>query len=188
MAGDKSAVCSNTSDAGDRACVAPCTLPARVFPNGLRAFQQPMDDDATGPLAVRPLAILADMGHGPRHEYMLREIGMWRSGADADVRGQSGGGERFIAFKELIINNGLSNARNALRSALALATITNRTLILPPYWSRHLRGEPYRVGVDYYFDHAKLTRLFPRVRVFVSCLGVSRRTDPGRRSHRFPSS
>ena len=73
--------------------------------------------------------------------------------------------ERFIAFKELIINNGLSNARNALRSALALASITNRTLILPPYWSRHLRGEPHRVGVDYYFDHAKLIRAFPRYRL-----------------------
>ena len=164
MAGDKSAVCSNTSGAGDRACIAPCRLPARVFPNGVQAFQQPGEDAATEPHAPRPLAILADTGQGARHEYMLRENGMWQSGADADARGRSGGGERFIAFKELIINNGLSNARNALRSALALATITNRTLILPPYWSRHLRGEPYRVGVDYYFDYAKLTRLFPRVR------------------------
>ena len=72
--------------------------------------------------------------------------------------------ERFIAFKELLINNGLSNARNALRSALAIAQITNRTLILPPLWSRHLRGEPHRVGADYYFDISALTRHFPRVR------------------------
>ena len=44
---------------------------------------------------------------------------------------QADGPERFIAFKELLINNGLSNTRNALRSALAIAEITNRTLILP---------------------------------------------------------
>ena len=55
-------------------------------------------------------------------------------------------------IKELLINNGLSNTRNALRSALAIAELTNRTLILPQFWSRHLQGEPYRVGVDYYFD------------------------------------
>ena len=40
-------------------------------------------------------------------------------------------GERFLAFKELLINNGLSNTRNALRSALAIAELTNRTLMLP---------------------------------------------------------
>ena len=40
-------------------------------------------------------------------------------------------GERFIAFKELLINNGLSNARAALRSALAVALLTNRTLVMP---------------------------------------------------------
>ena len=44
---------------------------------------------------------------------------------------QAAAPERFIAFKELLINNGLSNMRNALRSALAIAEITNRTLILP---------------------------------------------------------
>ncbi len=72
--------------------------------------------------------------------------------------------ERFLAYKELLINNGLSNARNALRAALAVATLTNRTLILPPFWSRHLEGEPYRVGADYYFDLERLLRAFPRVR------------------------
>ena len=49
-------------------------------------------------------------------------------------------------------------------NALALSRALNRTLILPPLWSRHLHGEPYRVGVDYYFDWGRLQRAFPRVR------------------------
>ena len=72
--------------------------------------------------------------------------------------------ERFIAFKELVIDNGLSNTRGALRSALAIAQMTNRTLILPHFYSRHLHGEPYRVGADYYFDLPRMQRVFPRIR------------------------
>ena len=39
--------------------------------------------------------------------------------------------ERFLAFKEMVIDNGLSNTRSALRVALAVAHVLNRTLILP---------------------------------------------------------
>ena len=42
--------------------------------------------------------------------------------------------------------------------------MTNRTLILPPFYSRHLHGEPYRVGADYYFDLIRMQRVFPRIR------------------------
>ena len=48
--------------------------------------------------------------------------------------------------------------------ALALALALNRTLILPPFYSRHLHGEPYRVGADYYFDLIRMQRVFPRIR------------------------
>jgi len=72
--------------------------------------------------------------------------------------------ERFLAFKEIVIDNGLSNTRSALRTALAVAHLMNRTLILPQFWSRHLHGEPYRVGLDYYFDATLLQRHFPMVR------------------------
>jgi hypothetical protein len=54
-------------------------------------------------------------------------------------------GRRYLAFHEGVLSNGLSNSFNALRSALAIAQITNRTLILPRYQSRHLHGETYSV-------------------------------------------
>lgn len=139
--------------------------------------------------ASSPVAIVADWPPPPRLEYRLREAGLWRvpgpwqpvrrqplqprpqqqsvTGPGRDTHPRNGGeveGERFVAFKELLINNGLSNARNALRSALAIAQVTNRTLILPPFWARHLRGMPNRVGADYYFDIVRLRQYFPRVR------------------------
>ena len=138
-----------------------CLLPASHFPNGLATFQQPVSERAAR--WVQPVAILADWVPSCRFEYRLREAGLWqtqpgdRSDADAPD-------EKFVAFKELVINNGLSNTRNALRSALAIADLTNRTLILPPMWSRHLVGNPYRVGADYYFDLHRLKRAYPRTR------------------------
>jgi hypothetical protein len=145
-------------------CPRLCSLPSREFPNGLTTFQQPDEVAQSTTHGVgaggSPAAIHADWPSGARYEYRLREAGLWRAGADGERRPPA---ERFIAFKELVINNGLSNARNALRSALAIAHVTNRTLILPPFWSRHLHGLPYRVGVDYYFDLDRLRAAFPRV-------------------------
>ena len=80
--------------------------------------------------------------------------------ARAHVAQRLAAGERFITFKELTINNGLSNAYNALRSALAIASLTNRTLILPRYFSRHLRSEPYDVDAGYFFDEDALRKRF----------------------------
>jgi hypothetical protein len=153
-----------------------CVLPAPLFPNGLQYFQHRVPQSTTPP--SRPVAILASWLPRAQLRYRLLEEGLWRAEppheetqeaqeaqeAQEVQEAQAGGPERFIVFKELVINNGLSNTRNALRSALAIAQITNRTLILPPLWSRHLHGEPYRVGVDYYFDWSRLQRAFPRVR------------------------
>ena len=161
-------------------CPRLCTLPPRIFLNGVAAFQQP--DAGEGAEAERGrsiqdgggpthFAIHADWPPSERYEYRLREARLWHATRDWQPklsqqqllpqhqpqprqwpqnrqprlpaqrgRLQLGGSarsasahlavERFIAFKELLINNGLSNARNALRSALAIAQITNRTLIL----------------------------------------------------------
>ena len=202
VARDEDSELEGSSSAG---CLSWCTLPPSIFPNALRAFQQPTDDGGAGGADGAPshglvsasvtarnyTAILADaVPRGVAFEYRLREAELWhapgapswlppprrttkpdipqprtkstpRTNAAPDAASES---ERYIAFKELLINNGLSNARNALRSALAIAQVTNRTLILPPLWSRHLRGGPHRVATDYYFDVEALTRHFPRVR------------------------
>ena len=142
-----------------------CVLPAPLFPNGLQYFQHRVPHSTTPP--SRPVAILANWLPRLQLRYRMREEGLWRADPPDEQAPQApheGGPERFIVFKELVINNGLSNTRNALRSALAIAQITNRTLILPQLWSRHLHGEPYRVGVDYYFDWSRLQLAFPRVR------------------------
>ncbi|KAL1511953.1 hypothetical protein AB1Y20_005233 [Prymnesium parvum] len=138
--------------AGGAGCVRWCELPRAHFANGVQYFQHRVPAAALS-------GVLADGVPAATLPYRLREEGLWRQReppADAE--------ERFLAFKELVIDNGLSNTRGALRSALAIATLTNRTLILPPFWSRHLHGEPYRVGADYYFDWPRLRAAFPRVR------------------------
>lgn len=159
------------AEAGE--CPRWCLLPTAPFPNGLATFQQPAllresddvaaTDAANGPGRV-PTAVVADWVPSTRLEYRLREAGLWQAAAASATVKPEAGAEKFLAYKELLINNGLSNTRNALRSALAVATLTNRTLILPPFWSRHLVGEPHRVGVDYYFDLERLLRAFPRTR------------------------
>jgi len=142
-----------------------CMLPPARFPNIHAILQQP---DALRSGGVAPVAFTSAPMSRERFEYQMREAGLWLPALVPGRAGRAAGpgyqGEKFLAYKELLINNGLSNTRNALRSALAVATLTNRTLILPPFWSRHLVGKPYKVGVDYYFDVERLFRAFPRVR------------------------
>ncbi|KAL3911439.1 MAG: hypothetical protein SGPRY_008691 [Prymnesium sp.] len=138
-------------------CVRWCELQAELFPNGIQYFRhrKPHIAKATG----RVVAILADAIPPELLRYNLRENALWKLPPPGPAEG-----ERFLAFKELVIDNGLSNTRGALRSALAIAELTNRTLVLPPLYSRHLHGEPFRVGADYYFDLPRLQRAFPNLR------------------------
>tara|TARA_B110001452_G_scaffold180865_1_gene151870 strand:- start:717 stop:2081 length:1365 start_codon:yes stop_codon:yes gene_type:complete len=122
--------------AGADECPRWCLLPAALFPNGLQYFQQRAPQTASP--RVQPHAVLASWVSQPHLEYRLREEGLWRLDDEQSVGEEAvASGERFLAFKELLINNGLSNTRNALRSALAIAELTNRTLILP-----NVRGPP----------------------------------------------
>ena len=89
-------------------CPQICMLSADEFPNGLRVFQQPLDRGVAGVPEPEPIAIVADWLPSHRFAYRLREAGLWRG--PAAVRDEPGA--RFIAFKELLINNGLSNTRN----------------------------------------------------------------------------
>lgn len=116
--------------AGVVECPRWCVLPAALFPNGLQYFQQRAPQTASP--RVQPHAVLANWVSQPHFEYRLREEGLWRFDEEQSMGEEAvASGERFLAFKELLINNGLSNTRNALRSALAIAELTNRTLILP---------------------------------------------------------
>lgn len=137
-----------------------CMLESEWYPNGLHALQQPEAAVPSSPPRLPPIAILADSIPSSRFAYRLREARLWHEAVDQQARGgearggevrggeeagkgwgavgHAAAGERFLAYKELLINNGLSNARNALRSALAVARLTNRTLILPPFWSGRL--------------------------------------------------
>ena len=142
-------------------CLRWCLLPVSLFPNWLHYSQQRR--------ARRPLAVAANWMAPSTVELRLRQEGLWAD-ADADpdgvdaAMGQPAGlasvpatGEpqpttvagsqsaRYLAFHEGVLSNGFSNSFNALRSALAIATLTNRTLILPRLASRHLHGEPYAV-------------------------------------------
>jgi len=74
-------------------------------------------------------------------------------GSDAANTGGGHSEERFLAYHEVVLSNGLSNAYNALRSALAIAQLTNRTLILPRLSSRHLHGAPYAVDAGHTYIH-----------------------------------
>lgn len=120
----------HSAHAGADECPRWCVLPAALFPNGLQYFQQRAPQTASR--RVQPHAVLANWVSQPQFEYRLREEGLWRLNDEQSVGEQAAASdERFLAFKELLINNGLSNTRNALRSALAIAELTNRTLILP---------------------------------------------------------
>lgn len=105
-------------------CVRWCALPPALFPNGRQYFQQRLPQSASS--TEQLVAVLADEAPNNQLRYRLREEGLWRLD-----HGPAEAGERFLAFKELVIDNGLSNTRGALRSALAVAHLTNRTLILP---------------------------------------------------------
>ena len=91
-------------------------------------------------------AVLADTLPPATYEYRTREAELWRQtrgdgqrdwpslgAADAyDVSQRIERGERFLAYRELLINNGLSNARNVCCSGVGMPHVASDLLAWPP--------------------------------------------------------
>ena len=90
-------------------------------------------------------AVLTDTLPPATYEYRTREAELWRgtlrdgqrdwpslSAADAhDVSQRIERGERFLAYRELLINNGLSNARNVRSSGVGMPHLASDLVACP---------------------------------------------------------
>ncbi len=86
--------------------------------------------------------------------YRFKEAQLWYN-YPGSLRVREG---RYLAYWNDLHADGLNNQFVAFRSALAIAHILNRTLILPRFSAHHNAGDER--FFDYYFDYAKFADVF----------------------------
>ena len=131
-------------------------LPPELFPNGYVFFRRPV---LHGTISQTHLAFSDQLAasHGPvllhcnwingipAKRFLFREILVWAnapadlamgSSADVSADGSDGVAQRYLAYTigETAAERSLGAQMHALRTALALAHITNRTLLLPAFY------------------------------------------------------
>ena len=129
-------------------------LPPNLFPNGFVHFLRPF------PVAPRPVLVHANWVNGVEEKiYHLREAGLWA------LDDRSSDKERILSLGDGIFERHLGFAahRRALRDALALAQVLNRTLLLPRLPISR-RGLARSRTIAHYFDYAAFRQAFPRHR------------------------
>lgn len=125
-----------------------------LFPNGFQHFSRAISSRA----GVEPFCIHNNWVDGKHtKEYRFRELGMWTQDPPEYFSLKE---TKFLAYYEpTIANNGWNNVRASLRSALAIAQVLGRTLILPKFYSHH--GKPVIVTLDYFLDYDAFSATFP---------------------------
>ena len=102
----------------------------RLFPNGFQYFvKQTVQREGIAPVVVQNNWMMG--ADNKRHRF--REAQMWSRDADAYYRGTAAAPLRLLLYDAAQPRvSGLLRETSALRSALSLARLLNRTLVLPP--------------------------------------------------------
>lgn len=125
-----------------------------LFPNGFQYFSRAISIRA----GIEPFCVHNNWVDGKHtKEYRFRELGMWTQDPPEYTSLTK---HKFLAYYgPTIDNNGWNNVRASLRSALAIAKILGRTLILPKFYSHH--GKDVVVTLDYFLDYDAFSATFP---------------------------
>lgn len=125
-----------------------------LFPNGFQYFTRAVSTRA----GIEPFCIHNNWVDGKRtKEYRFRELGMWTQ--DPPEYFDKEKTKYLVYYEPSMADNSWSQVRASLRSALAIAQVLGRTLILPKFYSHH--GQPVVVTLDYFLDYDEFSATFP---------------------------
>ncbi|ORY81276.1 nucleotide-diphospho-sugar transferase-domain-containing protein [Leucosporidium creatinivorum] len=128
-----------------------------LYPNGFQYFSRDISNRA----GVQPFCIHNNWVDGKHtKEYRFRELGMWTQ--DPPEYFDKEKTKYLVYYEPSVAHNGWNDVRGSLRSALALAKILDRTLILPKFYSHH--GKDVVVTLDYFIDYDAFSAAFPNFR------------------------
>lgn len=133
-------------------------LPAGAFPNGFVYFYRPI------PSMADPVLVHANWINGVREKiYHLREAGLWSVPPPARPT-EEAGAPRILSVREGCVDHGrcdVHSALRALRDALAIAHVLNRTLVLPRFPLQRQRPDARAKSISHFLDYSSFADHFP---------------------------
>ena len=118
-------------------------LDSSLFPNGVAFFERGLPAQQ----GISPFVIHNNWVNGLDAKiFRFQQLGLWTVEDAIPLPRET----RYLTYQDAIHNNDISNQLQSLYSAMAFAQLTNRTLILPPFYSYHLRN--METSPDVFFD------------------------------------